>query len=167
LRVGDPLDQTTDLGPLIAGDHRDRVAGYVERAVAAGAEIVAGGGTPAQHRGFFMNPAIVGLVDPMAEICQEELFGPIGVVLPYDTVEEAVAIANNTRFGLNANVWGKGAEAMKVARQLKSGTVTINGGGADRPDAPWGGYGHSGIGYDRGEEGFREFFQVKHIQWPI
>jgi len=167
LKVGDPLDEKTDLGPLIAGDHRDRVAGYVERAIAAGGEIVAGGGDPLQERGFFINPAIISGVGPTAEICQEELFGPIGVVLPYDTVEEAVVIANNTRFGLNANVWGKGADAMKVARQLKSGTVTINGGGADRPDAPWGGYGHSGIGYDRGEEGFREFFQVKHIQWPI
>jgi len=92
--------------------------------------------------------------------------GPIGVMLPYDTVDEAVRIANNTKFGLNANVWGSTQQAIEVARRIRSGTVTINGGGADRPDAPWGGYGHSGIGYDRGEEGFREFFQVKHIQWP-
>jgi aldehyde dehydrogenase (NAD+) len=167
LKVGDPLEEDTQLGPLIDGRHRDRVAGFVEHALQTGGEIVAGGGKPQQERGFFMNPAIIGGVDPTAEICQEELFGPIGVVLPYDTVEEAVAIANGTRYGLNANVWGPGAEAMKVARQLRAGTVTINGGGFDRPDAPWGGYGHSGVGYDRGEEGFREFFQVKHIQWPL
>jgi aldehyde dehydrogenase (NAD+)/betaine-aldehyde dehydrogenase len=167
LSVGDPLQASTDLGPLIAREHRDRVAAYVERAVDGGGTIVAGGGEPPTATGFFINPAIVGGVAPSAEICQEELFGPIGVVLPYDTVGEAIEIANNTRFGLNANVWGLPAEAMMVARKLKSGTVTINGGGADRPDAPWGGYGHSGIGYDRGEEGFREFFQVKHIQWPI
>jgi aldehyde dehydrogenase (NAD+)/betaine-aldehyde dehydrogenase len=167
LSVGDPLDPTTDLGPLISGPHRDRVNGYIERALAGGGTVVAGGGRPSEARGYFINPAIIGGVGNDAEICQEELFGPIGVVLPYDTVEEAVEIANGTRFGLNANVWGPGAEAMTVARKLRSGTVTINGGGADRPDAPWGGYGQSGVGYDRGEEGFREFFQVKHIQWPI
>jgi aldehyde dehydrogenase (NAD+) len=168
LKVGDPLEPDTDLGPLIIAAHRDRVAGYVERALNNdGGTILAGGGEPEQERGFFINPAIVGGVEPEAEICQEELFGPIGVVLPYDTVEQAVEIANGTRFGLNANVWGPGPEAMKVAKRLRSGTVTINGGGADRPDAPWGGYGHSGVGYDRGEEGFREFFQVKHMQWPI
>ncbi len=167
LVVGDPLDAATDLGPLISGPHRERVLGYVDRALAAGGTVVAGGAQPALETGYFVNPAIVGGVPADAEICQEELFGPIGVVLAYDTVDEAVTIANGTRFGLNANVWGPGAAAMEVARRLKSGTVTINGGGADRPDAPWGGYGQSGVGYDRGEEGFREFFAVKHIQWPI
>lgn len=167
LKVGDPFDEDTQLGPLIDAGHRDRVVGFVERALNDGGEIVAGGGEPNTARGFFVNPAIIGGVSPDAEICQEEVFGPIAVVLPYDTVDEAIAIANGTNYGLNANVWGPSAEAMRVARAVRSGTVVINGGGADRTDVPWGGFKHTGIGYDRGEEGFREFFVAKHIQWPI
>lgn len=167
LVVGDPWDDSTDLGPLIRGEHRDRVEGYVERAVAAGAVIEAGGGRPAIEHGYFTNPALVGGVSNDAEICQEELFGPVGVLLPYDSVEEALAIANGTRFGLNANVWGPTDEAMRFARRLKAGTVTINGGGADRPDAPWPGAGESGVGIDRGMEGFREFFHIRHVQFPL
>jgi aldehyde dehydrogenase (NAD+) len=167
LKVGDPFDDETQLGPLIDEVHRDRVLGFVERALEGGGEIVAGGGEPEAGRGFFVNPVMIGGVDPDAEICQEEVFGPVAVVLPYDTVDEAIAIANGTNYGLNASVWGPGPEAMQVARQVRSGTVVINGGGADRTDVPWGGFKHSGIGYDRGDEGFREFFVAKHIQWPI
>jgi len=166
LVVGDPWDEKTDLGPLIRGDHRDRVQAYVDRALAAGAVLEAGGGRP-DGDGFYLNPALVGGVDNDAEICQEELFGPVGVLLPYDTVEDALAIANGTRYGLNANVWGATDEAMRFGRRLKAGTVTINGGGADRPDAPWPGTGDSGIGVDRGMDGFREFFQVRHVQFPL
>ena len=118
LVVGDPLDAATDLGPLISGPHRDSVRAYIERALATGGTVVAGGGPPASDSGYFINPAIIGGVTPDAEICQEELFGPIGVVLPYDTVEEAIQIANGTRYGLNANVWGPSAAAMDVARRL-------------------------------------------------
>jgi aldehyde dehydrogenase (NAD+) len=167
LKVGDPFDDETQLGPLIDGVHRDRVLGFVHRALEDGGEIVAGGGELEAGRGFFVNPVMIGGVDPDAEICQEEVFGPVAVVLPYDTVDEAIAIANGTNYGLNASVWGPGPEAMQVARQVRSGTVVINGGGADRTDVPWGGFKHSGIGYDRGDEGFREFFVAKHIQWPI
>jgi aldehyde dehydrogenase (NAD+) len=167
LVVGDPWEETTDLGPLIRGDHRDRVEAYVARALDAGAVLAAGGGRPDIGRGFFMNPALVGGVTNDAEICQEELFGPVGVLLPYDSVDEALAIANGTRYGLNANVWGPTDQAMRFARRLKAGTVTINGGGADRPDAPWPGAGDSGVGIDRGMEGFREFFHVRHVQFPL
>jgi aldehyde dehydrogenase (NAD+)/betaine-aldehyde dehydrogenase len=166
LQVGDPWDEATDLGPLIRADHRDRVQGYVDRAVAASAVVEAGGGRP-DGDGFFLNPALVGGVTNDAEICQEELFGPVGVLLPYDTVDEALAIANGTRYGLNANVWGATDEAMRFARRLKAGTVTVNGGGADRPDAPWPGAGDSGVGIDRGMEGYREFFHVRHVQFPL
>ncbi|HEY3260328.1 MAG TPA: aldehyde dehydrogenase family protein [Pseudonocardiaceae bacterium] len=167
LTVGDPWDPATDLGPLIRGEHRDRVEGYVRRALDAGGVIEAGGGRPPADRGYFMNPALVGGVAPGAEICQEELFGPVGVLLPYDSVEQALEIANGTRYGLNANVWGPTDEAMRFARRLKAGTVTLNGGGADRPDAPWPGLGDSGVGVDRGMEGFREFFTLRHVQYPL
>jgi aldehyde dehydrogenase (NAD+)/betaine-aldehyde dehydrogenase len=167
LVVGDPWDERTDLGPLIRREHVERVEGFVERAYQAGGEAVAGGGSPGLERGFFMNPVLIGGLGNDAEICQEELFAPVGAIVPFDTIDEVVELANGTRFGLNANVWGPTDEAMRVARRLRSGTVTLNGGGGERPDAPWGGYGESGIGYDRGEAGFAEFFQVKHVQWPL
>lgn len=167
LVVGDPWDEATDLGPLIRADHRDRVEGFVQRALDGGATMLAGGGRPDLDAGFYLNPALLGGVTNDAEVCQEELFGPVGVLLPYDSVEDALAIANGTRFGLNANVWGATDEAMRFARAVKAGTVTINGGGADRPDAPWPGAGESGVGVDRGMEGFREFFRVRHVQYPL
>lgn len=165
--VGDPFEQTTVLGPLIRRSQVDSVQGYIDRAVAAGAEVVAGGRPVDADRGFFMSPALIGKVGNDAEICQEELFGPVGAVMAYDTVDEAVALANRTRYGLNANVWGPADDAMRVARRLRTGTATINGGGGDRPDAPWGGVGESGVGFDRGEAGFAEFFTVQHVQWPL
>jgi aldehyde dehydrogenase (NAD+) len=166
IKVGSAWDETTDVGPVVRGDHRDRIEGYIDRALAAGATIEAGGGRP-DLDGFYLNPTLIGNVENSAEICQEELFGPVGVLIPYDTVEEAIELANGTRYGLNANVWGPTDQAMHVARRLKAGTVTINGGGADRPDAPWASAGHSGVGVDRGMDGFSEFFHVRHIQYPL
>lgn len=114
-----------------------------------------------------MNPTYVAGVDNESEIAQQELFGPVGILMKYSTVDEAIEIANKSRYGLYAAVWGPTADAMKVAQQLSSGTVAINGGGRLRPDVPWGGYRDSGNGREAGEDGFREFFEVKHIQWPI
>ena len=102
-----------------------------------------------------------------SEIAQTELFGPIGVVIPFDDIDEAVRIANDTSFGLNANIWGRTSEAIKLAERIRSGTVTINGGGSMRPDAPWGGFGLSGLGREAGEDGFSEYLETKHIQWPV
>jgi aldehyde dehydrogenase (NAD+) len=84
----------------------------------------------------------------------------------YDTVDEAVAIANNSRYGLNALVWGDPDDARAVADRLRTGTVAVNGGGGSRPDVPWAGAKQSGVGMDMGEDGFGEFFAVKHVQWP-
>ena len=167
MSVGDPRAEGTQVGPLIRPEQRDRVEGYVARALDRGATVLAGGGRPDEPRGFYMNPALVGDIGNRSEIAQSELFGPVGVVLPYGTVEEAIAIANDTDFGLNAAVFGPPTVAMDVARQLRSGTVAVNGGGGFRADAPWGGFGDSGIGREGGDEGFREFFEVKHIQWPL
>jgi aldehyde dehydrogenase (NAD+) len=167
LTVGDPWSENTDVGPLIRRDQVDRVQGYVDRAVEDGAELVAHGPNELPDRGFFFTPMLFGGVENDAEICQEELFGPVGAVVPYDTVDEAVAMANATRYGLNATVWGPTDEAMRVARRIRSGTVALNGGGPERPDAPWSGWGESSVGAERGEAGFAEFFQVKHVHWPL
>jgi aldehyde dehydrogenase (NAD+) len=164
--VGDPRDEQTVVGPLISGEHRQRVEGYLQRCLAGGGTILAGGGRPPIDRGFFVNPALVGQVCNDAEICREELFAPVAALLPYDRVDDAVAMANDSSYALNAAVWGQQDEAMSVARRLQSGTVAINGGGDMRADVPWGGGKLSGVGTEMGEDGFSEYFAVKHIQWP-
>lgn len=164
LRIGSPSDPATDVGPVISAAHRDRVQGFVSRAIAEGAVALGQADAPEASGGFFVSPVLLGGAVPESEICQEEVFGPVGVLLPYDSVDEALAIADGTRFGLNANIWGDTAEAERLALKIKAGTVTVNGGGADRPDAPWPGVGDSGIGIDRGMAGFGEFFNLRHVQ---
>lgn len=166
IKVGDPWREETWVGPLIRTEHRARVEGFVERALAAGGRIVAGGGRPAdQARGYFMNPVLVGGLGNDSEIAQSELFGPVGVLIGYDDIDEAVALANGTRYGLNANIWGEREAALALARRLHSGNVTIDGGGQLRPDVPFGGFKQSGNGGEMGEEGFRAFLELKHISW--
>jgi aldehyde dehydrogenase (NAD+)/betaine-aldehyde dehydrogenase len=166
LPVGDPTEERTEVGPLISAEHRERVEGYLARAVDKGATVLVGGDRPEGLDGFYLRPALVGDVHPDDEIAQEELFAPVAVVFPYDSVDEAVEIANNSRYGLNALVWGDPDEARAVAERLDTGTVAINGGGGARPDVPWTGARQSGIGSEMGEDGFAEFFTVKHYQWP-
>lgn len=167
LKVGDPRDESNAIGPLIRAEHRAMVEGYVDRALEAGGTILGGGGRPDTPAGYFMNPTIIGDLDNSAEIAQEELFGPVGVVMPFDSIDEAIQIANDSKYGLNAAVWGEPEFAMQVARRLRSGTVAINGGGGFNAAAPWGGFRASGIGRESGEDGFREFFEVKFLHWPI
>ncbi|GAA3521102.1 aldehyde dehydrogenase family protein [Aeromicrobium panaciterrae] len=167
LPVGDPWLESTVVGPLIRDEQRQSVEAVIDRALAAGACVLAGGGRPEGQSGFFLNPTLIGAVDNDAEISRRELFGPVAVVLPYEDVDEALALANATDFGLNAGVWGRTSDAMAFARRIRSGTVAINGGGPSRADMPWGGFGLSGIGRDGGEEGMREFLEVQHIHWPL
>jgi aldehyde dehydrogenase (NAD+)/betaine-aldehyde dehydrogenase len=168
IRVGDPWDPKTIVGPLIRPDHRARVEGYVAEAVAQGATVIAGGGRPPVERGWYMNPVLLGGVDNRSRIAQEELFGPVGVVVTYDDLEDAIAKANDVIYGLAADVFTKDvATGIKVARRLRAGSVYINGGGAFRPDAPFGGFKASGIGREYGEWGVREFLQPQHVQWTL
>ncbi|NMO03231.1 aldehyde dehydrogenase family protein [Gordonia sp. TBRC 11910] len=168
LTIGDPFAPDTILGPLITGEHRDRVEGVLTRAVDSGARLPVGGGRPSGlDDGYFLEATLVTGVPNSAEVAQEELFAPVGVIMPYADLDEAARLANGVRYALNANVWGPTPEAIAFGRRLRSGTVTVNGGGGMRADAPWGGPGHSGIGREGGEEGFREFFEVKHMQWPL
>ena len=167
LNIGDPWSRETDLGPLIRAEQRDFVEGHLSRALDRGATLIAGGGRPEGYDGYFMNAALVGGIDNSDEIAREELFGPVGVLLPVrhgrgghrDRAGLAVRAA---RGGLR-----DAAEAYEVAKRLRAGAVSINGGGYMRPDGPWGGFKLSGMGREMGEDGFREFFQVKHLQWPI
>jgi aldehyde dehydrogenase (NAD+) len=167
LKIGSPWDEQTDLGPLIRDEQRAFVEGHLTAALEQGATLIAGGGRPDGLPGYFMNAALVGGVDNSATICQEELFGPVGALLPYDDIEDAVRIAHDSPYGLHAAVYGPPAEALQLARRLRTGAVSVNGGGFMHPEGPWGGFGMSGFGREMGEDGFREFFEVKHIQWPI
>ena len=163
--VGDPRDEATEVGPLISAEHRERVEGYLRRAVERGARVLVGGGRP-DLPGYYLEPTLVADVAAGDEICQDELFAPVATVMPYDSVDEAVELANDSRYGLNALVWGDPAEAREVALRLETGTVAINGGGGARPDVPWTGFKRSGVGSEMGMDGFAEFFTVRHLQWP-
>jgi aldehyde dehydrogenase (NAD+)/betaine-aldehyde dehydrogenase len=168
IRVGDPWDPKTLVGPLISPEHRDRVEALVEDAVSDGAAIVGGGGRPSLERGWYTNPVLLGDVDDRSPIAQEEIFGPVGVLVAYDGVEDGVAKANDVDYGLAADVFSADtASALAIARRLRAGTVYVNGGGAFRPDAPFGGFKASGIGREYGEWGVREFLEPQHVQWAL
>jgi len=167
LVVDDPHRDDTEIGPLITGEHRERVEGFVSRAVDAGGTLVTGGGRPSGlDGGFFYEPTLVASIGNEAEISQEELFAPVGVVLPYDDLDEAVSIANHTRFGLNANVWGptprRSSSPARSARDRHRQRRR-----RDESRGALGGYRESGVGRECGEEGYREYFEVKHVQWPV
>lgn len=166
--VGDPWDRETNIGPMIRPDHRDRVRGYVDDAVNAGGKKLLSVEKPLPDKGYFVNPVLLGELPHDARAVQEEIFGPVAVVVPFRDTEEAVRLANDTAYGLAANVWAADLdEGRHVAERLRAGTVWINGGGAMRPDAPFGGSGRSGVGRELGEWGIREYLEPRHIQWRL
>ncbi|ALJ19264.1 aldehyde dehydrogenase [Microbacterium sp. No. 7] len=167
LPVGDPFDPATYFGPLVTSTHRDRVEGMIRGAVAQGATAAIGGGRPAAlPTGWFVEPTIFTGVTSSMTIAQDEVFGPVGLVLEYDTVEEALAIANDSRYGLSGSVFGgDAARAADVAARMETGMVEVNGCPAGLA-APFGGVKESGIGYELGLEGFDEFVEVKSIGIP-
>ncbi len=164
LKLGDPLDPATRLGPLISDTQRKRVEGYIAKGKQEGARIVMGGGRPAAFsKGYYVEPTIFADVQSKMTIAQEEIFGPVLSVLPYDTEEQAIQIANDTIYGLAGGVWSGDAErAMRVARRMRTGQVDVNG-GKYNPLAPFGGYKQSGIGRELGMFGLEEYFQIKSI----
>ncbi|MBK0419780.1 aldehyde dehydrogenase family protein [Leucobacter sp. CSA1] len=167
LVVGDPWDRATDVGPVIRPEHRARIEGMVSDAVGRGARIAVGGGRPDFTEGWWVNPHMIAGVDNADPIAQNEIFGPVSVMLPYSDVEEAIAIANDSRFGLNGYLYGDPALAAEVAPRLRVGTVAMNEASGLRPDAPFGGFGYSGIGREGGIWGISAFQEVQHIQYPI
>ena len=160
ITYGDPTDIKTYMGPLISEKQRDKVDGMVQRAVAAGATLVAGG--KRVDPGFFYTPTLLTNVDPDAEVAQDEVFGPVLAVIPFDDDDDAVRIANNSIFGLSGAVHSRNeARAIGVARRIRSGTFSINGGNYFSQDVPFGGYKQSGIGRESGVAGLEEFLQLK------
>ena len=165
LTLGDPFDKNTRLGPLASAAQRDTVLDYIEKGKKEGATVVAGGGKPADlARGFYVEPTIFANVDNRMTVAQEEIFGPVLSIIPYDSEAEAIAIANDSQYGLAGGVWaGTQERALAVAKQLRTGQVDING-GRFNVLAPFGGYKKSGIGREIGPLAIEEFFQLKSIQ---
>jgi aldehyde dehydrogenase (NAD+) len=166
--VGDPADPANMMGPLISEAQRQRVDGYVQRAVADGGTVVTGGKVPERlPDGYFYEPTLVTGVGPDAAIAQDEVFGPVLVVLPYRDDDDAVAIANNSIFGLSGTVFGVDEErATSLARRIRAGTVSVNGGMWYGADAPFGGYKQSGIGREMGAPGLEEYLELKTLAKP-
>jgi acyl-CoA reductase-like NAD-dependent aldehyde dehydrogenase len=166
--VGDPSDPANMMGPLISEAQRQKVDGYVTGAVAEGGTVVTGGKVPeGLPDGYFYEPTLVTGLGPDATLAQEEVFGPVLVVLPYSDDDEAVAIANNSSFGLSGTVFGTDEErATGVGRRIRAGTVSVNGGMWYGADAPFGGYKQSGIGREMGVPGLVEYLEIKTLALP-
>jgi aldehyde dehydrogenase (NAD+) len=163
---GDPFDSGTRLGPLVSEVQRERVRGYIEKGIAEGARLITGGVEPPAglERGYFVRPTVFSEVTPEMTIGQEEIFGPVLVIQPYEGEDDAVRIANSTPYGLSGGVWSADVDrAVAVAKRIRTGQVEING-GAFNPHAPFGGYGQSGHGRENGRYGIEELLQVKALQ---
>ncbi len=157
---GDPADLGTYMGPLISERQRAKVHGMVERAIEDGATLVTGG-QRIEGPGYFYAPTLLVGVDPDSEIAQEEIFGPVLAVIAYDDEDDAVALANNSIYGLSGAVMGSHDRAVAVARRVRTGTLSINGGNYAGPDSPFGGYKQSGVGREMGVAGLEEFLERK------
>jgi aldehyde dehydrogenase (NAD+) len=164
--LGDPLDGETTMGPVISGGQRARIRAAIDAAVAEGATLVAGGSSAPDGlaRGYFVRPTVFGGAGNHMSVARDEIFGPVLAVIPHDGDDDAVAIANDSPYGLHGTVFSADRErALAVGRRLRTGMVGINGGGFDAL-APWGGYKHSGVGREQGRFGLEEFLEVKAIQ---
>jgi aldehyde dehydrogenase (NAD+) len=168
LPAGDPTDPGTICGPLISERQRARVEGYLALAADEGGTVVCGGGRPAdQPRGYFIEPTLITGLPNHARVAQEEIFGPVLVLIPHDGDDDAVAIANDSPYGLSGSVWsGDRRRALAVAHRIRTGTIGVNGGLWYSPDVPFGGYKQSGIGREMGVAGFEEYLQTKSLAEP-
>ncbi|WP_460334384.1 aldehyde dehydrogenase [Actinoallomurus acanthiterrae] len=164
LRVGDSLDPETQIGPLVSARQRDRVESYIAKGRSDGARLTAGGGRPvARDRGWFVEPTVFADVDNRATIAQEEIFGPVLTITPYADVDEAVAIANDSDYGLGGSVWTSDPDrGVAVAARVRTGTIGVNG-YLPEPVAPFGGVKDSGIGRELGPEGLTAYQQLKSV----
>ena len=165
---GDPQDAGNLAGPLINARQRERVLGYIEKGKAEGARAIVGGGPATQfEKGYYVQPTLFVDVDPDSTIAQEEIFGPVLSVIPFDDDDDAVRIANNSRYGLSGAVTSKSLDrALGVARRIRTGTLAVNGGQWFGPDSPFGGYKESGQGREHGVPGFEEYLETKTIGLP-
>jgi betaine-aldehyde dehydrogenase len=167
IRLGNGLEESTEMPPLVSAEHRGKVERYVELGISEGARLLCGGKRPKEHdlkEGFFFEPTVFVDCHRGMRIVQEETFGPIATLERFSTEEQAVALGNDTRYGLAGAVWtGDRARAHRVAGALRHGTVWINEFGPYLPQAEWGGFKRSGIGRELGPSGLAEYRETKHV----
>ncbi len=168
MSYGDPWNPANLMGPVVSEKQRQRVLGYIDKGKAE-ARLVRGGDIPAElPTGYFVEPTLFADVSPKATIAQEEIFGPVLAVIPYEDEDDAVRIANDSIYGLSGAVTSPNEErALAVARRIRSGTLSINGGVYLAPDVPFGGYRQSGLGREHGREGFEEYLESKTVAIPV
>ena len=165
LKTGDPKEETTDIGPLVSDVQYEKVQRLIESGINAGAKLVTGGiGRPSHlNKGYYVKPTVFGNVDNQMEIAQEEIFGPVLSIIPYDSEDEAVEIANDTDYGLSAYIAGENTERLReIGRKIRAGQVHINY-GSGGTNAPFGGFKQSGNGREKAEWGLEEFLETKAI----
>jgi aldehyde dehydrogenase (NAD+) len=168
--VGDPQQPETLCGPVISARQRERILGYIQAGIDEGAKLVVGGTEAPEglDTGFYVRPTLFVDVDNSMTIAQEEIFGPVLAVIPYDGEEEAIRIANDSQYGLAGNVMSGSLEhSLAVARRLRAGVIGVNGGAPYGADVPFGGYKASGVGRQNGYPGFDQYLEVKSVAWPV
>jgi acyl-CoA reductase-like NAD-dependent aldehyde dehydrogenase len=171
IKLGDPTDYDTDMGPVVSARQRDRILGYLDQAKADGATFALGGGAPEgpeYEKGYWIAPTIITNVTNDMQIAREEIFGPVLVVIPYDTIDHAVELVNDSEYGLTAGVWSTDYEAAsELAARLRAGTVWINNWHMVDPSLPFGGYKQSGVGRELGPEALNEYTEAKHVHLDL
>ncbi len=162
---GNPFDSSSRIGPLVSAAQRERVRGFIQKGIDEGATLLTGGPASPEglEQGYYVAPTVFSNVTRTMTIANEEIFGPVLSIIPYDTEEEAIEIANDTIYGLAGGVWGEADHAKAVARKIRAGQVEVNG-GAFNVMAPFGGYKQSGLGREAGTFGLEEFLEVKSLQ---
>jgi betaine-aldehyde dehydrogenase len=171
IRIGNGLDPSTEMGPVVSESQMNRILGYIRSGVDEGAKVSAGGGrlmAGDYAKGYFVQPTVFEGVERKMKVFQEEIFGPVLCVLPFHDEEDAIAISNDTRYGLAGDVWSKSlTRIMKVSRGIRTGTLWVNRHLNPGPEVPFGGYKQSGLGRETGMEGLMEFLQTKHISLQL
>jgi aldehyde dehydrogenase (NAD+) len=165
---GDPQRPDVMMGPLVSEKQRARVLSYIETGVREGATLAVGGGRPSGlPQGWYVEPTLFTDVDNSMTIAQEEIFGPVLVVIPFEDDEDAIRIANDSVYGLAGGVYSGSLErAVAIARRVRTGVMSVNGGAPYGPDVPFGGFKQSGIGRQNGTAGFDQYLETKSVAWP-
>jgi len=168
VRIGDPADATTTMGPLIREVQRARVERYVQSGIDEGATVAFGGGRPDLRRGYYVEPTLFTDAKNSMAIAQDEIFGPVAAVIPFSTVDEAIGIANDSRYGLCSWVWSQDvSNAYEIGKRLRVGVVNVNGSMGLSMHGTFGGYKQSGIGREMSDHGLHEYVELKTVYWPV
>jgi len=163
LVVGDPLDESTQVGPMVSAKQREGVEKYIDIARKEGGHIFCGGDHP-KEPGYYLAPTVIDGLDSSARVCQEEIFGPVACVIPFENEREAVELANDTKYGLSGSLWTKDLErALRVARAVRTGVMSVNTNSSVYVEAPFGGFKRSGFGRDLGMDAMRLYTEVKNV----